>query len=180
MPQNKAREVDVVLAVDRRRKKGDCGDLSKRRDRGVSHRVLRGCWCGVRGRDSRRRGTGGRRILAEGRGRRDYAASWDQAAKVFKGAVKQTEWGQLATSVRAPLGVLVSRKLKSREYTEKMPTTRVIGGKVYTWGDREVRRHPVRGRVCEQGFGGRDGDPDGGPRRCLACVRVLHPLRRVG
>ena len=65
----------------------------------------------------------------------DYAASWDQAAKVFKGAVKQTEWGQLAASVRAPLGVLVSRKLKSREYTEKMPTTRVIGGKVYTWGD---------------------------------------------
>jgi opacity protein-like surface antigen len=65
----------------------------------------------------------------------DYAASWDQAAKAFKGAVKQAEWGQLADGVRAPLGKLVSRKLKSREYTEKMPTTRVIGGKVYTWGD---------------------------------------------
>jgi len=28
----------------------------------------------------------------------------------------------------------VSRKLKSREYTEKPPTTRFVGGKVYTWG----------------------------------------------
>jgi hypothetical protein len=65
----------------------------------------------------------------------NYPASWDQAAKAFKGAVKQAEWGQVAAGVRAPLGKLVSRKLKSREYTEKAPTTRVIGGKVYTLGD---------------------------------------------
>ena len=63
-----------------------------------------------------------------------YSASWDQAAKLFKDAVKQTEWDQMAQGVRTPLGRLVSRTLKSREYTEKMPTTRVIGGKVYTWG----------------------------------------------
>ena len=50
-----------------------------------------------------------------------YDASWDQAAKVFKGAVKQVDWGQVAGGVRAPLGKLVSRKLKSREYTEKLP-----------------------------------------------------------
>jgi hypothetical protein len=50
-----------------------------------------------------------------------FAASWDQAAKVFKGAVKQTDWSQMASGVRAPLGKLVSRKLKSREYTEKLP-----------------------------------------------------------
>ena len=36
--------------------------------------------------------------------------------------------------VRTPLGKLVSRKLKSREYTEKAPaTSRVIGGRLYTW-----------------------------------------------
>jgi len=64
----------------------------------------------------------------------NYSASWDQAAKVFKGAVKQTDWGEMAQGVRTPLGKLVSRRLKSREYTEKAPTTRVIGGKVYTWG----------------------------------------------
>jgi hypothetical protein len=51
----------------------------------------------------------------------NYAASWDQAAKLFKTAVKQADWGQMAGGVRTPLGKLVSSKLKSREYTEKMP-----------------------------------------------------------
>jgi hypothetical protein len=51
----------------------------------------------------------------------NYPASWDQAARVFKGAVKQADWGQMAGGVRSPLGKLVSRKLKSREYTEKLP-----------------------------------------------------------
>jgi hypothetical protein len=51
----------------------------------------------------------------------NYPASWDQAAKVFKTAVKQADWGQMAGSVRSPLGRLVSRKLKSRAYTEKLP-----------------------------------------------------------
>jgi opacity protein-like surface antigen len=51
----------------------------------------------------------------------DYAGSWDQAAKVFKGAVKQADWVQMSGGVRTPLGKLVSRKLKSREYTEKLP-----------------------------------------------------------
>ena len=65
----------------------------------------------------------------------DYAASWDQAAKVLKSSLSKKEWGAAAEGARAPLGGLVSRRLKSREYTEKAPTTRVIGGKVYTWGD---------------------------------------------
>ena len=51
----------------------------------------------------------------------NYPASWEQAAKVFKVAVKQADWVQMAGGVRAPLSKLVSRKLKSREYTEKMP-----------------------------------------------------------
>ncbi len=65
----------------------------------------------------------------------NYSASWDQAAKPLKGAVKQAEWSAMVGGVRTPLGRLVSRKLKSREYTEKAPTrTRMVGGKVYTWG----------------------------------------------
>lgn len=64
----------------------------------------------------------------------DYAASWQQAAGALKGAVKQAEWAAMAEAARAPLGALVSRKLRSREYTEKAPATRVIGGRVYTWG----------------------------------------------
>jgi hypothetical protein len=65
----------------------------------------------------------------------DYSASWDQAAGSLKGAVRQAQWSQMVEAVRAPLGQLVSRKLRSRQYAEKMPpTTRTIGGKVYTWG----------------------------------------------
>jgi hypothetical protein len=66
--------------------------------------------------------------------RGEYSASWDRAARAFKGAIKQTDWDQEAKGVRTPLGKLVSRRVKSREYTEKMPATRVIGGRVYTWG----------------------------------------------
>lgn len=50
-----------------------------------------------------------------------HAASWEAAAKAFKGAVKQDDWARMAAGVRTPLGKLVSRQLKSREYTEKMP-----------------------------------------------------------
>jgi hypothetical protein len=51
----------------------------------------------------------------------DDAGSWDQAAKVFKGAVTQPDWSQMAAGVRTPLGKLVSRTLKSRQYAETMP-----------------------------------------------------------
>jgi hypothetical protein len=50
-----------------------------------------------------------------------YAASWEQTARLFKGVVKQADWERMAGGVRTPLGKLVSRKLKSREYTETMP-----------------------------------------------------------
>jgi hypothetical protein len=50
-----------------------------------------------------------------------YAASWEQASRLFKGVVKQADWEHMASGVRTPLGKLVSRKLKSREYTEKIP-----------------------------------------------------------
>jgi hypothetical protein len=64
----------------------------------------------------------------------DYAGSWAQAAPPFKSAVKQAEWSEAAANGRGSLGALVSRKLKSREYTEKAPATRLVGGKVYTLG----------------------------------------------
>lgn len=50
-----------------------------------------------------------------------YEASWDQAARLFKGAVTKDQWKQAAAGVRGPLGKLVSRKVKSREYMEKVP-----------------------------------------------------------
>ncbi len=51
----------------------------------------------------------------------DYAASWEQAAKLLKGAVTQEQWAQAAKAARAPLVKLVSRKVKSRQYTETLP-----------------------------------------------------------
>ena len=51
----------------------------------------------------------------------NYEASWDQAAKLFKGGVTKEQWKQAAAGVRTPLGKVVSRKLKAREYTEKLP-----------------------------------------------------------
>jgi hypothetical protein len=47
--------------------------------------------------------------------------SWDQAAKLFKGAVTKEKWAQALAGVRPPLGKVISRKLSSRQYGEKMP-----------------------------------------------------------
>lgn len=50
-----------------------------------------------------------------------YGESWQQAAEIFRGAVTKEQWQQAVTGARKPLGKLVSRKLKLREYTEQMP-----------------------------------------------------------
>jgi uncharacterized protein DUF4019 len=50
-----------------------------------------------------------------------YAESWEQAAKQFKGAVTQEKWKEAATAVRTSLGKVVSRKLKSRQLTDSLP-----------------------------------------------------------
>jgi hypothetical protein len=62
----------------------------------------------------------------------NYPASWNQAARGLKASVKQADWSQVVGGARAPLGRLMSRKLKSSEYTEKVPTTRMVGGNLYT------------------------------------------------
>jgi hypothetical protein len=51
----------------------------------------------------------------------DGAASWEQAAKLFKEAVTKDQWIQALAGVRPPLGKLVSRKLASRQYSEALP-----------------------------------------------------------
>jgi opacity protein-like surface antigen len=50
-----------------------------------------------------------------------YGASWDGAAKLFKGSVTRAQWEQALGGVRAPLGKVLSRKLSSRTYTESLP-----------------------------------------------------------
>lgn len=50
-----------------------------------------------------------------------YDASWEQAATLFRGVVTKDQWRQAMAGVRAPLGKLLSRKVKSREYREQVP-----------------------------------------------------------
>ena len=40
-----------------------------------------------------------------------YAESWDEAAEIFRSAIKKEQWPQMLTSVRKPLGKVASRKV---------------------------------------------------------------------
>jgi hypothetical protein len=51
----------------------------------------------------------------------NVGASWDQAAKLFKGAVTKEQWIQALAGVRLPLGKVISRRVTSRQYSEKLP-----------------------------------------------------------
>jgi Protein of unknown function (DUF4019) len=50
-----------------------------------------------------------------------YAKSWAETAAVFKSAVNQADWEKTAQAVRAPLGRMVSRKIKSQQYASSLP-----------------------------------------------------------
>jgi hypothetical protein len=50
-----------------------------------------------------------------------YDDSWTASAKLFQGAVTKDQWHQAAAAARGPLGDLVSRKVKSRQYTATLP-----------------------------------------------------------
>ena len=49
------------------------------------------------------------------------AASWEQAARLFRNAVTKEQWKEALAGVRPPLGKLVSRKVRSRQYSETLP-----------------------------------------------------------
>ena len=51
----------------------------------------------------------------------DYAASWTEAAGVFRSAVSKESWAQQAGAVRRPLGKVLERKLKSASYQTSLP-----------------------------------------------------------
>ena len=53
----------------------------------------------------------------------EWSKSWDEASGYFQGAVARDAWEPQIAGVRAPLGDLVSRKLKSAAYTESLPGT---------------------------------------------------------
>src|SRR5215510_1556106 len=51
----------------------------------------------------------------------DYAASYDEAASIFKLAVTKEDWLQKVRAARNPLGKVTSRKLKGAQYKTSLP-----------------------------------------------------------
>lgn len=50
-----------------------------------------------------------------------YAESWEEAAEYFKSAINKDKWKETIQPVRGPLGKLISRELKSKEYATSLP-----------------------------------------------------------
>jgi hypothetical protein len=50
-----------------------------------------------------------------------YGESWDAGSALFKAAVTREQWAQAAGAVRASVGKVASRKLKTREFTRALP-----------------------------------------------------------
>lgn len=51
-----------------------------------------------------------------------YADSWTEASSAFKGAVSRDQWVGQLTSVRTPLGKLVSRKFLAAKFMNNPPS----------------------------------------------------------
>jgi hypothetical protein len=50
-----------------------------------------------------------------------YGASWKEASRYFKNAVTQEQWQQALQAARSPLGALVYRKVKNKNYMTSLP-----------------------------------------------------------
>ena len=51
----------------------------------------------------------------------NYTESWNQAVGLFKTAVTKEQWQNTVKAVRVPLGKVMVRKLKSKQYTKTLP-----------------------------------------------------------
>ncbi len=51
----------------------------------------------------------------------DYTASYDEAASIFRLAITKEDWLQKVRAARDPLGKVISRKLKGRQYKTSLP-----------------------------------------------------------
>ncbi len=50
-----------------------------------------------------------------------YAESWNQAGEIFRLAITKDQWVKTIHAVRGPLGKLLSRRLRSAEFTTTLP-----------------------------------------------------------
>jgi len=51
----------------------------------------------------------------------DYPKSWDQAAGIFRDMVTKLEWQTKLDTFRTPLGKVLERNVKSKQYTKTLP-----------------------------------------------------------
>jgi hypothetical protein len=51
----------------------------------------------------------------------NYAKGWEEAAAAIKSAVSQADFEKSLRAVRPPLGKVLSRKIKSQQYSTSMP-----------------------------------------------------------
>jgi uncharacterized protein DUF4019 len=52
---------------------------------------------------------------------RNYAESWNMASSLFRQSIPQSQWQTATENARAPLGALISRKLRSATFTRTVP-----------------------------------------------------------
>ncbi len=52
-----------------------------------------------------------------------YSESWEEAAAYFKSAISKEQWQAVIKAVRRPLGRVISREIKSKQFTETLPGT---------------------------------------------------------
>lgn len=50
-----------------------------------------------------------------------YGESWGDAASVFKAAITEPDWAKAVSNVRAPLGAVKTRQLKSATFARSLP-----------------------------------------------------------
>jgi hypothetical protein len=50
-----------------------------------------------------------------------YTKSWETAAELFKNAVGKEQWNQSLSAVRKPLGKVMKRTVRSKQYTTSLP-----------------------------------------------------------
>ena len=50
-----------------------------------------------------------------------YAESWDAASELFKAAGEKEQWRKSLTAVRKPLGKVLQRKLKAKQFMTSLP-----------------------------------------------------------
>ena len=50
-----------------------------------------------------------------------YEESWDRASALFRNAIARDQWKQSLSAVRGPLGKMIKRSLKSRQFATSLP-----------------------------------------------------------